>query len=68
MAKNDIRLFFYTSDLMRISGKCERSCRRIMKKMRDFFKLEKHQELTLHQVSEFLKIPVEQLAPYLTNK
>lgn len=65
MPRTDFRLFFYTTDLMRISGKCERSCRRAMKKMKDFFKLEKHQELTLHHVSEFLKIPVEQLLPYL---
>ncbi len=65
MQKSDIRLFFYTSDLMRISGKCERSCRRTMKKMRDFFQLESYQELTLYQVSEFLKIPAEHISPYL---
>ncbi|WP_207420599.1 hypothetical protein [Desertivirga brevis] len=65
MQKIDNRLFFYTSDLMRLSGKCERSCRRTMKKMRDFFKLESYQELTMYQVSEFLRIPVEHIAPYL---
>ena len=67
MQKPNIRLFFYTTDLMRISGKCERSCRRTIRKMREYFKLESYQELTLNQVSEFLRIPVEQLTPFMRS-
>lgn len=65
MQKPNIRLFFYTADLMSISGKGERSCRRIIRKMREYFKLESYQELTLYQVSEFLRIPVEHITPFL---
>ena len=59
------RLFIYAADLMRISGKSERTCRRLLHTMREYFRLEKRQELTCHQVAEFLCIPVDQLFPYI---
>lgn len=59
------RLFFYAADLMRLSGKCEKTCRRLLLKMKEHFGLAKQQDLTYYQVSEFLKIPVEQIFPYI---
>ena len=35
------RLFIYTADMVRISGKCERTCQRILQKMRIHFGLQK---------------------------
>jgi len=63
--KEKPRLFIYTADMVRISGKCERSCQRMLQKMREHFGLQKGQGLTLHHVSKYLNIPLEQLAPYL---
>lgn len=59
------RLFIYTADLMRISGKSERTCRRLLQTIKGYFHLEKRQELTYHQAAEFLCIPVDQLFPYI---
>lgn len=50
------RLFFYAADLMRLSGKCEKACRRLLLKMKEHFGLAKRQDLTYYQVCEFLKI------------
>lgn len=59
------RIMFYTADLIQITGKGERSCQRMMQLMRDFFKLRKHQLVTVHHASEFLGLSIEQLMPYM---
>ncbi|WP_411274211.1 hypothetical protein [Daejeonella sp.] len=59
------RLFMYAADLMIISGKSERTCRRLLQNMKDHFGLEKRQQITFHQVAEFLCIPVDQILPYI---
>lgn len=59
------RLFIYAADLMRISGKSERTCRRLLQTIREHFGLKKRQELTCYQLAEFLCIPVDQLFPYI---
>lgn len=65
MEKNFKRLFFYLSDLRRISGKSERTCSKVIREMRNYFNLGTHQTLTVFHVSEFLDIPLEKLRPYI---
>jgi hypothetical protein len=60
------RLFIYTSDLMMINGKSEKTCRRLLQKMKEHFGVEKRQDLTYFQVCEFLGIPVDQFLPYIS--
>lgn len=67
LMKQTPRLFIYTADMVRISGKCERSCQRLMQKMREHFGLQKGQVITLHQASKYLNVPTDQLAPYLMS-
>ena len=55
----------YAADLMRLTGKGERTCRRLLHSMKERFGLGKRQELTYHQVAEFLCVPVDQLFPYI---
>ncbi len=55
----------YASDLMMLSGKSERTARRLLQTMKDHFGLEKNQQITFHQVAEFLCIPVDQILPYI---
>lgn len=62
---NPKRLFIYAADLMRISGKSERTSRRLLQTIRAHFGLEKRQEITSYQLAEFLCIPVDQLFPYI---
>ncbi len=59
------RLFIYAADLMRLNGKSERTSRRLLQNMKDHFGLDKRQQITFHQVAEFLCIPVDQILPYI---
>lgn len=59
------RLFIYAADLMRISGKSERTSRRLLQSLREHFGLKKRQEITCYQLAEFLCVPVDQLIPYI---
>ena len=65
MDKKFTRLFFYIADLKQISGKSERTCSKMMKQIRDYFKLLKHQSVTVFHASEFLGIPLDKLKPYI---
>lgn len=59
------RLFMYAADLMTMSGKSERTSRRLLQTMKDHFGMEKRQQITFYQVAEFLCIPVDQILPYI---
>ncbi len=59
------RLFIYAADLMRLSGKSERTARRLLQTIKDHFGLGKRQQLTYFQLAEFLNLPVDQLFPYI---
>jgi len=58
-------LFITTSDLQRISKKSEKTCQRTLRLIRDAYQLERHQPVTIHQLSDYLAVPLEQLLPYL---
>jgi len=51
---------------MMINGKSEKTCRRLLQKMKEHFGVEKRQDLTYFQVCEFLGIPVDQFLPYIS--
>ena len=55
----------YAGDLMALSGKSERTSRRLLQTMKAHFGLGKKQPITFHQVAEFLCIPVDQNLPYI---
>lgn len=55
----------YAADLMKINGKSERTCRRLLQEIKERFGLGKGQNVTYHQVAEFLCLPVDQLFPYI---
>ncbi len=59
------RLFIYAADLMRMSGKSERTARRLLQTIKDHFGLGKRQQVTYFQLGEFLNLPVDQLFPYI---
>ena len=59
------KLFIFTADLMKINGKSERTCRRLLQTMKEHFGLGKGQNLTYFQLGEFLNLPVDQLFPYI---
>lgn len=59
------RLFIYANDLMEITGKSERTCRRLLAKIKAHFGRDQKQELTFQQLSEFFSIPLDQILNHL---
>ncbi len=59
------RLAVFTSDLQRITGQSERTCQRILRRIRDTFGLDKHQHVTVYQASEYLGIPVSDISRFM---
>ena len=59
------RLAVYPADLQRITGQSERTCQRLINKIRDMFGLDKHQHVTVYQASDYLGIPVVELSRFM---
>jgi len=59
------RLAVYPADLQRITGQSERTCQRLLNKIRDMFGLDKHQHVTFYQASDDLGIPVAELSRFM---
>lgn len=50
------RLVIYPKDIMIITGKSERHCRHLIKRMKDHFQKENHQYITIEELASFLGI------------
>ncbi|MBL1409154.1 hypothetical protein [Sphingobacterium faecale] len=59
------RMTVYPSDLQKITGRSERTCQRIINKIKDMFGLGKQQLVTVHQASEYLGIPVSDMYSFM---
>lgn len=59
------RLAVYPSDLQRITGQSERTCQRLLNKIRDMFGLQKRQYVTVHQAAEYLGLSVVHVSKYV---
>ena len=59
------RIAVYPADLQRITGRSERTCQRILNKIRDMFGLQKRQHVTVCQASEYLGIPISEIYPFI---
>ncbi|GGH00954.1 hypothetical protein GCM10007415_41150 [Parapedobacter pyrenivorans] len=59
------RLAVYPADLQRITGQSERTCQRLLNKIRDVFGLDKHQHVTVYQASDYLGIPVAEISHFM---
>ena len=59
------RLAVYVSDLQQLTGQSDRSCRRLINKIRDLFGLEKRQYVTVYQAAEYTGMPVEEIIRFM---
>ncbi|SKB77783.1 hypothetical protein SAMN05660841_02318 [Sphingobacterium nematocida] len=59
------RLTVYPSDLQKITGRSERTCQRLINKIRDMFGLGRQQLVTVHQASEYLGIPMIEMYSFI---
>lgn len=55
------RLIFTVKDLRDITGFGLVKCREIMRDMREWYKLEKHQHVWIFEASEYLHVPLNEL-------
>lgn len=59
------RICIYTKDIQIITGKGERQCREIIKKIKQQYQKEKHQLVTIYELSAYLGVQVERIVPML---
>lgn len=59
------RAIIYTKDIQRITGKSERSARRMLNQIKKHFDKQKHQLITSEEFSRFIGIDVEVVGRYL---
>lgn len=56
------RLVIYPKDIMLITGKSERYCRYLMKKMKAHFQKEQHQVITVSEFAQYLGLDPEKVS------
>jgi hypothetical protein len=59
------RLIIYTKDVIRITGKSERSSRRLLMRIREKYGRKKHQKVTLAEFCEDMGMRMEDVLPHL---
>lgn len=55
------RICIYTKDVQMITGKSDKYCRTIMKNIRKINKKEKHQQISVFELSNYLGLNVEEV-------
>ncbi|MDA8596297.1 hypothetical protein N9L20_07435 [Flavobacteriaceae bacterium] len=59
------RAIIYTKDIQRITGKSERSARRMLQRIKKHYDKQKHQLITQEEFSEFSGLDLEIVGRYL---
>ncbi|WP_026968017.1 hypothetical protein [Algoriphagus terrigena] len=59
------RCVIYPKDIQVITGRSERYCHSLIKKIREFYGKADHQFITQEEFSHFSGIPVEQVLQYI---
>ncbi len=59
------RVCIYCKDVQLITGKCEKSARTLLKKVRDAYQKKQHQMLTVEEFCNYLDLPVNHVKEQL---
>ncbi len=59
------RICIYNKDVQIITGKGERQCREIIRQIKKLYHKEKHQLVTVYELSAYLGLQVERVQPLL---
>lgn len=59
------RICIYPKDIQLITGKGERQCREIIRQIKKQNQKEKHQPVTIYELSNYLGVQVEKIQPLL---
>ena len=65
MKKIPVRLSIKTKDICNITGCSMKKARATINNIRFLHKKEKHQIVTIHEFSNYMDIPVEQIEPFI---
>ncbi len=61
------RVCIYPKDVQRITGKSERYCRTLLQKIKEYFKKEEHQFVTVEEFCIYTGIKADQVSNFLSN-
>jgi ribosomal protein S3 len=61
------RIVIYTKDVQRITGKSDRHCRRILKRLRQELGKQKHHPITITEFCRYMKVDTAEIQKYLLN-
>ena len=59
------RICIYTKDIQLITGKGQRQCREIINQIKKLHHKEKHQQITIYELSAYLGVQVERIQPLI---
>lgn len=58
---NTKRICIYPKDIMRVTGKSERSCRKLLEQMKVKYSKNEHQFISVEEFCEFTGLKIEQV-------
>lgn len=61
------RMLIYTKDIQRISGKSDRTARKILTAIRKKLNKEKHQPISVKEFCQYMNLSENEVLPYLSN-
>jgi len=61
------RMLIYTKDLQRISGKSDRTARKVLATIRKKLGKEKHQPVSVKEFCQYMNLSENEVLPYLSN-
>lgn len=59
------RVCIYPKDVQRITGKSERYCRTLLQKIKEYFKKEEHQFVSIEEFCLYTGLKIEHVQPLL---
>lgn len=62
-----VRMWIYTKDIQRISGKSDRTARKILAAIRKNLGKEKYQPVSVKEFCRYMNLSETEILPYLTN-
>jgi hypothetical protein len=61
------RICIYAKDIMKITGKSERYCRKVLEKIKTEYAKEKHQAVSVNEFCRYYGLEIELVQPFLED-
>ena len=61
-----MKIVIYPKDIMQITGKSERHCRDLLKKIKAHLKKEEHQYVSVQEFCTYMGLKIEEVSPIIS--